>query len=102
NPVLWRLALLCCLLWNWACRPDVERIVRARVDEQVLVARKKAQERCNEDLYAEAERIADSILLYGSRPSWADSLDLGRPARPIAPPRMAPIDSATVRPIFED
>lgn len=85
-----------------ACRPDVEPVVRARVDEQVRLARKKAQQRCNETLYAEAERIADSILLYSSRPAWADSLAPGRPARPIPPPRLAPIDSAAVRPIFED
>ena len=95
--------LALCNIWTiGACRPDVEPVVRARVDEQVRLARKKAQQRCDENLYAEAERIADSILLYSSRPAWADSLAPGRPARPIPPPRLAPIDSEAVRPIFED
>jgi len=90
------------LLAGLACSGDKERIVQEKVAEQVAEFRKKEAPKCRTSLLAEAGRIADSLLLYEALEEVNDSLRNRHPFRPIKPPGIPPIDSAAVKPLFEE
>ena len=100
HPLLLPLGI--CLLSCLACSGNKERIVQEKVAEQVAEYRKKEAPKCRAALLAEAGRIADSLLLYEALAEVNDSLRNRHPFRPVKPPGIPPIDSAAVKPLFED
>lgn len=101
-PHVFRTFLGICLLSCLACSGNKERIVQEKVAEQVAEFRKKEAPKCRAALLTEAGRIADSLLLYEALEEVNDSLRNRHPFRPVKPPRIPPIDSAAVKPLFED
>lgn len=85
-----------------ACTQDKEAIVQAKVAERVSYFKSQKSAECRERLLATAEKTVDSILLAEAQQSLLDSLARLRPNRPFQPPKVNPIDSLTVKPIFND
>lgn len=90
------------LLMISSCNRNKERIIRAKVDERVADFRKKEMAKCRVALMIEAEKIADSLLLYEALQEVNDSLKQLRPFKPLPPAAIPPLDSAAVKPIFDD
>ena len=85
----------------WACEGDKERIIQQKVAENVRDFRKKKSLECRDLLLREAEEIVDSLLLTEATEAMSDSLARLRPGRPVQPPPIPPIDSMSVRPLFD-
>lgn len=83
-----------------ACGSDKEVIINQKVSERVNAFREKKKAECQFILLAEAEKIVDSLLLAEAMMELSDSLTL-RPAKPVKPAPLPPIDSLPVQPIFE-
>ena|GEM_PF-1509000 len=83
------------------CRRDTEEIVQAKVAERVQAFRIKHLGECQTALLRDAEKRVDSMLLAEATGTLADSLARLKPFKPTQPPAVAPIDSLSVRPIFE-
>lgn len=100
------IALLACLI-VWAavffpaCSERKERIIREKIAERVAEFRKKNSADCRAQLLEDAEKIADSLLLYEALSEVNDSLKRTRPFRPLPPGQIAPLDSGAVKPIFD-
>lgn len=99
NIALWATCLLSALIF--ACGKDKELIVQERVEERVSAFKRKKQLECQEELAQAAERIVDSILLVSAQAELLDSFARSRPYRPLQPPAIPPLDSLTVRPLFD-
>lgn len=91
------LLAICCI----SCGHDKEKIIREKVKERVTTFREKKKVECRDALLVEAEKIVDSLLLAEAKMELSDSLVRMRPARPMRPAPLAPIDSLPVRPIFD-
>jgi hypothetical protein len=85
----------------WACKGDNERIIQQKVAENVRDFRQKKSLECRDLLLREAEEIVDSLLLSEATDAMSDSLGRLRPGRPVQPPPIPPIDSMSVRPLFD-
>lgn len=98
---LQRKALLLPILFALhACGPDKEVIVNEKVSEKVNAFRDKKNMECRQKLLVEAEQIVDSLLLAEAKMELGDSLTRLRPAKPLKPAPLPPIDSLKVQPIF--
>lgn len=93
-------ALLCWLILA-GCGRDKEAIVQAKVAERVGAFRTKHLAECRATLLRDAEKRVDSLLLAEAKGTLADSLTRLKPFKPPQPPPLVPIDSLSVRPIFE-
>lgn len=85
-----------------SCSYDKEEIIAQKVAERVSAFSAKKTEECRERLLNLAEHMADSLLLAEAQTALSDSLARLRPIRPLEPAAIPPIDSLTVRPIFEE
>ena len=83
------------------CGRDKEEIVQAKVAERVEAFRGKQVAECHAALRRDAEHRVDSLLLAEARGSLEDSLARLRPFKPSPPPAVLPIDSLSVKPIFD-
>ncbi|MEO6040121.1 MAG: hypothetical protein ABIQ93_17035 [Saprospiraceae bacterium] len=83
------------------CSRDKEAIVQAKVAERVRIFREKHLADCQTALRRDAEHRVDSMLLAEAKGSLEDSLARLRPFKPLLPPPVLPIDSLSVRPIFD-
>lgn len=83
------------------CGPDQEAIVRQKVEERTSVFRAKKSAECREKLFMAAEKMVDSLLLAEAQQQLRDSLSRSRPGRPLKPLPVPPIDSLTVKPLFD-
>ncbi len=92
--------VFCCVLLT-TCGRDKETIVQAKVAERVQVFRLKQLSDCRATLLRDAEKRVDSLLLAEAKGTLADSLARLKPFKPSQPPPLVPIDSLSVRPIFE-
>lgn len=96
------LAIVCFFVLHLtACFEDTEAIVQQKVSERVTVFKAKKSIECRAALLERAERVVDSLLLTEAQNSLNDSLARRRPGRPYQPPAIPPIDSFTVKPIFD-
>lgn len=89
---------------SWAlsgCAPDQEAIVRQKVEERTRIFRAKKTAECREKLFMAAEKMVDSLLLSEAQQELQDSLSRSRPGRPLKPVPVPPIDSLTVKPLFD-
>jgi len=84
-----------------SCSSDNEAIVQEKVAERVTAFKAKKSAECLESLLETAERKVDSLLLAEAQNALNDSLSRLRPWRPFQPPPIQPIDSLTVKPIFD-
>ena len=84
-----------------SCGRDKENIVQTKVAERVQVFRQKHLAECRAALRQDAEHRVDSMLLTEARSMLEDSLSRLRPFKPVQPPILSPIDSLSVRPIFD-
>ncbi len=98
-----RVALALCpvLLVPGACGPDKQVIINQKVAEKEMAYRDKRSIECRISLMAEAEEIVDSLLLAEAKMELGDSLTRLRPAKPVKPAPLPPIDSLKVQPIFK-
>ena len=76
-------------------------IIREKVAEKVQAFKDKKNRECRASMLAEAEQIADSLLLAEAKMEMEDSLVRFRPTRPVKPAQVPPIDSLTVQPVFK-
>jgi len=83
------------------CGRDKEEIVQAKVAERVTAFRLKQLADCRAALRRDAEHRVDSLLLAEAKGSLEDSLARLRPFKPAQPPAVLPIDSLSVKPIFD-
>lgn len=83
------------------CARDQEAIVRQKVAERTSVFRAKKSAECREKLFMAAEKMVDSLLLAEAQQELRDSLSRMRPGRPMQPVPVPPIDSLTVKPLFD-
>lgn len=83
------------------CGRNKEAIVQSKVAERVQVFREKQLADCRTALRYDAEHRVDSLLLAEAKGSLEDSLARLRPFKPVLPPPVPPIDSLSVRPIFD-
>ncbi len=97
---LWPIGCLCFLL-QASCGGDQEMIVQEKVAERVLIFKAKKSAECLEALLQSAEHTVDSLLLTEAQNALNDSLARLRPGRPFQPAAILPLDSLTVKPIFE-
>ncbi|MFN0175636.1 MAG: hypothetical protein ACKVU0_13375 [Saprospiraceae bacterium] len=84
-----------------SCGGDKDAIVQEKVAERVTAFKSKKRADCLESLLETAERKVDSILLAEAQNALNDSLSRLRPWRPFQPAPIQPIDSLTVKPIFD-
>jgi hypothetical protein len=107
-PLTWPLSplktgiwlLLCCFL-PAGCVRDKEKVVQAKVAERVLAFRTKHLSDCRTALLRDAEEWVDSLLLLEATGTLSDSLTRLKPTKPAQPPPLVPIDSLSVRPLFD-
>ena len=85
----------------FSCNQDNETLVQQKVAERVDDFKAKKSLECRETLLQTAEHTVDSILLTEAQNALNDSLSRLRPGRPYQPAAILPIDSLTVKPIFE-
>ncbi|MDO8365916.1 MAG: hypothetical protein Q7T20_03900 [Saprospiraceae bacterium] len=90
-----------CTLLLASCFGDKEAIVQEKVAERVIAFKEKKSAECLEALLQTAEQTVDSLLLMEAQNSLNDSLTRLRPGRPFQPQPIQPIDSLTVKPIFD-
>ena len=83
-----------------ACGNDKERIVQEKVAERVNAFRVKKTLECREMLLLEAGVIVDSLLLNEALAAVNDYLTRTKPAKPVKPPAILPVDTAFVKPLF--
>ena len=83
------------------CRSDKGKVIGEKVAERVAAFREKESAKCREALLADAEHIVDSLLQAEALADVSDSLSRIRPVRPFKPQPVLPIDSLTVKPLFE-
>jgi len=91
----------CALVWLAGCTGDNDKVVQARVSERVVAFRTKKMEECRVALISDANKHVDSLMLQDARDQLGDSLLNRRPSKPFKPAPIAPIDSLTVKPVFE-
>ncbi|TNE54391.1 MAG: hypothetical protein EP344_14225 [Bacteroidetes bacterium] len=84
-----------------SCGKNRQEQVEAAVAERVAEFQQKQVQTCRVELLTEAEKIVDSLLLHEALQEVTDSLNRVRPARPLPPPAIPPIDSTGIQPIFE-
>lgn len=96
-PAIAALLLFCC----WGCGRDTEAVVQQSVAERVAAYRIKQEAECRSALLARAEKMADSLLILEAIRDINDSLQRIRPGRPGRPAIIPPIDSAAVKPLFD-
>lgn len=84
-----------------SCNRDNQAVIGQKVAEKVQAFRDKKNRECRASLLAEAEQIADSLLLAEAKMQLEDSLVRFRPTRPVKPAPVPPIDSLSVQPIFK-
>lgn len=94
------LGCLCAVLLV-ACGGDKEALVQSKVAERLADFNAKEIAECRESLLQIAERTVDSLLLLEAQNALNDSLSRLRPGRPYQPPKVLPIDSLEVKPIFD-
>ncbi len=95
------ISALWCIVLLASCGRDKEEIVQAKVAERVQAFRIKQITECRTNLLRDAEKRVDSMLLAEAKGTLADSLSRLKPFKPSQPPPVLPIDSLSVRPIFE-
>lgn len=95
-----RLAACLGLIFWTACTQDTEAIVQEKVAERVDAFKAKKSAECLESLLQTAEHTVDSLLLTDAQNALNDSLARLRPGRPFQPAPILPIDSLTVKPLF--
>ncbi len=100
NSNAWMFAILL-LSVIWGCGPDNDTVVQVKVAERVNAFRDKKIAECENALLAKAEKMADSLLMQEAINALNDSLARSRPGRPFRPPAIPPIDSASVKPLFD-
>jgi len=100
NLNIWLAICLGLLIWT-ACNQDTEAIVQEKVAERVDAFKTKKSAECMEALLQTAEHTVDSLLLTDAQNALNDSLARLRPGRPFQPAAIPPIDSLTVKPIFD-
>jgi hypothetical protein len=94
--------LFCCaIVLSTGCKKDNNRTINARVEERVHAVRVKKMEECRLELFAEANKLVDSLMLAEARAGLNDSLLNRRPGKPYKPAPIAPVDSSPVGPIFK-
>lgn len=86
----------------FSCSRKKEQLILETVEKRVADFTKKEKIKCREELLAEAEHIVDSLLLTEALSEVQDSLKQLRPAKPLPPDTILPIDSLKIKPIFED
>src|SRR5262245_27583373 len=84
-----------------ACGKRRARVIEAAVAERVNAFRQKQTAQCRDNLLVEAEKLVDSILLAEAQMALRDSLARTRPGRPPQPVRVLPLDTAKVKPLFD-
>jgi hypothetical protein len=84
-----------------ACGPGKEEIAQETIQQRVQHFRDKKNAECMASLLATAEQITDSLLLLEAQLQLRDSLFRSRPAAPIQPGDVPPIDSLDVKPLFK-
>jgi hypothetical protein len=84
-----------------ACTGDRERILEGYINERVTEFERKHTAQKEIQLLKLAGGIADSLLLDEAIASVKDSLGNRKPSRPMEPPRLEPLDSGPVQPIFD-
>jgi hypothetical protein len=84
-----------------ACQPDKSAIIQQKIAARVTEFSKKERAKCRESLLSRANELVDSMLLAEAQQQLRDSLGRARPSKPIQPPDVPPIDSAEIKPIFE-
>lgn len=94
-------AIVCLCLMLLGCGGDKESIVQEKVAERVTAFKEKKRAECRESLLLKAEKTVDSLLLTEAQQALNDSLSRLRPGRPFQPAPVPPIDSLSVKPIFE-
>ena len=94
-------AILLTIVIPGACGPDKEAIILEKVSEREAAFRQKKLAECRTLLLAEAEQTVDSLLLLEAISDLSDSLARLRPGKPAKPAPVLPIDSLTVKPLFE-
>jgi hypothetical protein len=104
QSILCKGGLLACtwvaLLGIAACGKDKTQTIREKVTERVQDFRLKKTAECRQALLVEAEKTVDSLLLLEATQALEDSLRRLRPLPPPKPSPIPPIDSASVRPLF--
>ncbi len=89
------------VLGSMGCKKDNSRIINARVEERVNVVRVKKMEECRAQLYAEANKVVDSLMLAEAQAGLNDSLLNRRPGKPYKPAPIPPVDTLPVKPLFK-
>jgi hypothetical protein len=84
-----------------ACTKDRERLLEGYINERVIEFENKHAAQKKVQLLKLAGGIADSLLLNEAITSVKDSLANRKPWRPLEPPRVEPLDSGPVQPIFK-
>lgn len=93
---------VCCCIYIWCgCGPDRDALIMAYVSERVTDFARKEQKKCRDGLLERASGIVDSILLAEVTAVAQDSLRSRKPWRPVVPPPIEPLDSGSIRPIFD-
>lgn len=82
------------------CVNNTQKIVSDKVDERIEAFTKKKVAECWQQLYLKVEKKVDSLLLAEAQLALQDSLSRLRPSRPTQPPAVPAIDSAVVKPLF--
>ena len=85
---------------NTACTGDRERLLEGHINERVSDFKRKHAAQKKVQLLKLAGGIADSLLLNEAILAVKDSLANRKPWRPLEPPRVEPLDSGPVQPIF--
>jgi hypothetical protein len=84
-----------------ACGKRKARMVEAVVSERVSAFQQKQRALCRENLLIEAGELVDSMLLAEAQAALRDSLARTRPGAPPRPVPLPPIDTAVVKPLFD-
>lgn len=79
----------------------MKSVIESRVAERVISFREKSERECFVNLLNEAEKTVDSLLLADAMMALSDSLLRLRPEKPLQPPRLPPLDTLPVGPIFK-
>ena len=84
-----------------ACERDRTEEINAEIQNRVARYAKQYTADCTQSTLDEAEKIVDSLMLEEARAAINDSLRNKAAARPAPPARLSPIDSAVVKPLFD-
>jgi hypothetical protein len=89
------------LILAQACNLDRTAEVQEEITRRVERERKVYSEACRNKIMLSAEALADSLLLTEAKLQVNDSLRNRLPYKPLPPAEVAPIDTAVVKPLFE-